>query len=704
MHVVTLLVVALFVVPGHVRVDITPGHAVNAFSPLRAIGGGVDAQNNGAVARIYRKENIQDMLAAGLGSVSYRLYTELGVQDWHWNPQGSWSDSRGRGYFTGSADTGGTIVDSYGFRLPHRGFTHDQANDDDYSRLDDGNAATYWKSDPYLTTHFTREPDAMHPQWVIVDLGRRKPVDAIGIDWVDPFALNYDVQYWTGSDAINDPAHGSWRTFPGGAVNGGGHEGITVLKLASSPIRERFVRVLMTKSSDTCDSHGSDDPRDCAGFAIAELMLGTLTQPGRHFNDLLRHRPDNQQTITYASSIDPWHAPEDRVLDEEQAGLDVVYGSGLTRGLPAMIPVGMLYGTPENAAAEIRYLEKRHDPISYVELGEEPDGQYVTPEDYGALYLQWATALHRVDPSLQLGGPVFQGVTSDVQTWPDASGDVSWLHRFLKYLSAHGRLSDLQFMSFEHYPFGPCDPSSIRDLLTEPSLVRGIMRTWRADGLPPTVPMFITETNWSAPAADEMQSLAGGLWFADFSGTFLAAGGSGVFLYQYEPEPLVRSSCNSWGSWGMFTVSYGHQAAAPASQFFAAQLLTQTWAEPIDAMHQAYPAESDLHAPGGEALVSAYALLRPDGRWSVMLINKDPQAAHPMTVVFRDENAHRNEYFSGAVTMTTFGPVQYRWHSDGRHGYASPDGPAAVSSQPGGMGATYLLQPESITVLTEDVR
>jgi hypothetical protein len=50
--------------------------------------------------------------------------------------------------------------------------------------------------------------------------------------------------------------------------------------------------------------------------------------------------------------------------------------SGITRGLPAMIPIAMLYSTPEDAAAEIAYIEARGYPISYVEMGEEADGHY----------------------------------------------------------------------------------------------------------------------------------------------------------------------------------------------------------------------------------------------------------------------------------------------------------------------------------------
>src|SRR5258706_14472812 len=111
-----------------------------------------------------------------------------------------------------------------------------------------------------------------------------------------------------------------------------------------------------------------------------------------------------------------------------------------------MIPVAMAYDTPGNAAAEVAYLKERGYPISYVEMGEEPDGQHMLPEDYAALYLQWATALHRVDPKLKLGGPIFEGVNEDIQVWPDAQGRTSWMGRFLDYLKAHGRLGDLAFV------------------------------------------------------------------------------------------------------------------------------------------------------------------------------------------------------------------------------------------------------------------
>ena len=63
---------------------------------------------------------------------------------------------------------------------------------------------SYWKSNPYLTQGFTGESDAMHPQWVFLDLASVQPVSAIRIAWAEPFAVQYEVQYWTGEDPIQE--------------------------------------------------------------------------------------------------------------------------------------------------------------------------------------------------------------------------------------------------------------------------------------------------------------------------------------------------------------------------------------------------------------------------------------------------------------------------------------------------------------------
>ena len=83
------------------------------------------------------------------------------------------------------------------YALPHRGF----ATSGD--RPVPGPNLTYWKSNPYLTSKFTDESDALHPQWVVVDLKAEKPVSAVHIQWENPYAIAYEVEYWTGADALD---------------------------------------------------------------------------------------------------------------------------------------------------------------------------------------------------------------------------------------------------------------------------------------------------------------------------------------------------------------------------------------------------------------------------------------------------------------------------------------------------------------------
>ena len=341
---------------------------------------------------------MKQVLSAGWQTVSYRQNTELFVEAWHWNQQGTWSDPAGKGYFTGSATPGAPLRHSLGYILPHRGFTRNDGVDSGYSRLTDGDLNTYWKSNPYLTRPFTGEDDSVYPQWVIMDLANNHQINAIRIAWAEPYARRYVVQYWTGEDPIKQATKGAWVAFPGGLISDGAG-GTVVLKLSASPMPVHFIRILMTESSNPCDTHGSDDRRNCVGYAIRELYLGTVSPDGK-FHDLVRHTPDPDQTATLCSSVDPWHEPSNISEKRDQVGLDLFYTSGYTRGLPAMIPIALLYGTPEDSVAQIAYLKARGYPISYIEMGEEPDGQYMLPEQYGALYLQWSTALHRLAAEL----------------------------------------------------------------------------------------------------------------------------------------------------------------------------------------------------------------------------------------------------------------------------------------------------------------
>jgi F5/8 type C domain len=683
-----------------IRIDAAPGHSTNSFIPTQALGAGIDRMPSAAVEKYFNEPALPAILSAGWQTVTYRQNTELAVEAWHWNPQGAWSDPAGRGYFTGSAIPDGMIKHSYGYSLPHRGFTrNDGTETHGFSRMTDGDVSTYWKSNPYLSKRFTGEDDSLHPQWVVIDLAVAQPIDALRIAWADPYAKQYLVQYWTGEEAIKFPTKGAWVTFPSGVItNGGG--GTVTLQLSSSPMTVRFVRIWMTESSNTCDSHGSADPRNCLGYAIRELYIGTNDQNG--FHDLARHTPDQDQTATLCSSIDSWHEPSDLgSTKHEQVGLDLFYNSGYTRGLPAMIPIAMLYGTPEDSAAEIAYVEKRGYPISYVEMGEEPDGQYTLPEDYGALYLQWATALHRVDPNLKLGGPVFTGENEDILAWPDAQGRTSWTGRFLDYLKSHGRLQDLAFFSFEHYPYEPCKVSW-SSLYDEPTLVSHILQVWRDDGLPPSVPMFITESNITWNKGESSVDIFGALWLADYVGAFFNAGGKALYYFHYLPLGVGPGCNDSMGTFGMFTTTKAYDLEKPASQFFASQLINTEWVEPGNGVQKTFAASGDIFDAAGHSLVTAYALLRPDGQWSLLLVNRDQENAHKVRIEF-DSGKGGASFFSGPVTMFTFGSAQYQWHPTEFGGFPDPDGPPMKATIVAKADAMYELPAASMTVIRGEI-
>src|SRR3954447_3720140 len=615
---------------------INKSHPVAHFDPSKSIGATIDAQEHGATDEVLTRRNATAMLSAGFHLLSYRLATELGGEAWHWNPRGSWSDAAHHsGYWTSAADSPSRIDVSYGYRLPRRGNTLDQSRNDGYSRIDDGDPSTFWKSNPYSTS----------PQSIFADLGATKSVDAMTIDWARPYAADYDIEVWAGDDALHNPRGGTWKTL---AAVRNAHGGRITTHFARTSAR--YIRVLMTRSC--CAATG--DWRDRAGFAVNEIAIS------RDNVDLVRHGKSNRtQTMIWVSSTDPWHRASDIDREMEQPGLDRVVASGLTRGLPMLTPVALLYGTPDDAAAEIRFLRNRKYNVTQIEMGEEPDGQLCSPEIYAELYIRFAETIHKIEPTLQLGGPAFQSTRDYTAFWPDARGRTSWMGRFLDALRAGNHVADFAFFSFEWYPFDDVCADVRKQLAETHDVLHRVLAQYRADGVPTSIPWLATEYGWSSYAAQAEVDLPGAIFNTEFVADFLAEGGAAAYFYGLEPDTIFAEPrpCHQYGNLLLFLGDDEHKILAKLATYHAATLLTRTWL--------AQSGIHELHAvSGAPPLLRASAVRRPDGTFALLIINKD--ASHPATI--RIDNWTN-------VAVTQFSPREYVWHSNGEEGHPIRDHP-----------------------------
>ena len=95
-------------------ITVDTSHPTNHFVPRETLGAGVDRIAVEAIDKDLQQPTLEKTQASGWQPVSYRQNTELAVEAWHWNPKGTWSDPRGKGYFTGSATPTEVLRYSYG--------------------------------------------------------------------------------------------------------------------------------------------------------------------------------------------------------------------------------------------------------------------------------------------------------------------------------------------------------------------------------------------------------------------------------------------------------------------------------------------------------------------------------------------------------------------------------------------------------------
>ena len=181
-------------------------------------------------------------------------------------------------------------------------------------------------------------------------------------------------------------------------------------------------------------------------------------------------------------------------------------------------------------------------------------------------------------------------------------------------------------------------------------------------GLTHDIPWIISEYGYSAFGARAEIDLEGALVNADSVARFLTLGGNVAYLYGYEASQVIKETECSVGNNMMFFLDKNGRAGTPTASYWGARLLAQEWVKPGDEVHEIFPAASDLKNSQSEQIVTAYALRRPDGMWSLMLINKDPNQAHAVKILFQKESGAGA--FVGPIEVVQFSQQQYQLNSD----------------------------------------
>jgi hypothetical protein len=203
----------------------------------------------------------------------------------------------------------------------------------------------------------------------------------------------------------------------------------------------------------------------------------------------------------------------------------------------------------------------------------------------------------------------------------------------------------------------------------------------------------------------------------------MTAGAAGTYYFHYIASP------GRGGHGFLFVDDENHASFSP--QYLATQVITQEWVQPVDKIHKLFKATSNVLDGNGNEIITVYPVERPDGQWSVMLINKDENHDHSVRVAFDDPLTRQTRFFTGTVDRIVFGSGEYQWHPDpapaadaarlqvagdgqggdappGRvrdYGHGDPDGPASKSTvMADGPDTLYDLPKASIIVLRGSLR
>jgi hypothetical protein len=188
-------------------------------------------------------------------------------------------------------------------------------------------------------------------------------------------------------------------------------------------------------------------------------------------------------------------------------------------------------------------------------------------------------------------------------------------------------------------------------------------------GLSRQLPWILSEYGYSAFASRAAIGIEGALLNVDIVGRFLTLGGDQAFLYGYTPgQPVAEMACTTGGNM-LFSMDDDGNITHRFAGYFAARLITEAWLGAPDAFHELYSVTLRPRQRRGESLLTAYAVYRPDGLWSLLVVNKDSKRAYRINLEFFNALTGKTRLLHAAIDLYQFSRDQYQLSAEQSNPY-----------------------------------
>lgn len=315
----------------------------------------------------------------------------------------------------------------------------------------------------------------------------------------------------------------------------------------------------------------------------------------------------------------PDAADQDALFDFARAvGARVIYTLRLRQGRPA-----------EAAALAARIMDRHGSELECFALGNEPD---VYDRAFPAYVAEVRTYIAAVTAPDRAPAAVFSapGTTPDMAAWARWIAQDAALDGRIRLITQH------------EYPGGNArlakDPGSAREAMLSRAWVAGYAANWqafvpaaKARGLP----FRIEEINsyYNGGVKDASNTLAAGLWGLDYLDWWAAHGAAGLNFHTGDWVAAADALTPCW--YAVFRSEPGGYRVEPLGYALKAFALAGG----------GHTAHARILSNASGVNLTAYALRRSDGGWSVTLIDKDDgRGARPVRVELRASGAGEGRY------------------------------------------------------------